>query len=106
MSTLSLQPLIPPALGVLPAVAGRACGQLTDLAAAILGGVEQDRPQGQAVVLLSDGIHNAGGGATRVIDAARVAKATACPVYTHTLGGDAAVKDLAADLRSPREIAF
>jgi hypothetical protein len=81
-------------------------GQATDLAAAVLGGVDADRTQGQAVILLSDGIHNAGGGAGRVIEAARVARATACPIYTHTLGGDAAVKDLAADLRAPQEIAF
>jgi len=80
-------------------------GQVTDLAAAVLAGVDQERPQGQAVVLLSDGIHNAGP-TGRVLDAARVARATACPVYTHTLGGDAAVRDLAADLRAPKEIAF
>ncbi len=85
---------------------GEPSGSITDLAAAVLGTAEQDRPQGQVVVLLSDGIHNAGGGSTRVIEAARVAKAMACPVYTHTLGGDAAVKDLAIDLRSPQEIAF
>lgn len=79
--------------------------QSTDLAAAILAGVEQDRPQGQAVVLLSDGIHNAGG-TSRVIDAARVAKAMACPVFTLTFGGNTSVKDLAVDLRSSQEIAF
>src|SRR5262249_46603888 len=81
-------------------------GQATDLAAAVLGGGDADRTQGQAGSLLRGGIHNAGGGAPRVIEAARVAKATACPIYTHTLGGDAAVKDLAADLRAPQEIAF
>ncbi len=81
-------------------------GAVTNLAAAVLGSVDRARPQGQAVVLLSDGIHNAGGGTGRVIDAARVAKAMACPVFTHTLGGDAGVKDLAVDLRSPQEIAF
>jgi hypothetical protein len=85
---------------------GEPAGSITDLASAVLGAIEQDRPQGQVVVLLSDGIHNAGGGSGRVIDAARVAKAMACPVYTHTLGGDAAVKDLAVDLRAPQEIAF
>jgi hypothetical protein len=80
-------------------------GSATDLAAAVLGGVEDDRPQGQAIVLLSDGIHNAGG-VDRIIDAARVAKAVSCPVYTLTIGGDVAVRDLAADLRAPQEIAF
>jgi hypothetical protein len=79
---------------------------VTNLASAVLGAVEQDKPQGQAVVLFSDGIHNAGGGSGRVIEAARIAKAMACPVYTHTLGGDADVKDLAIDLRAPQEIGF
>ena len=33
----------------------------TDLASAVAGAQAEDRPAGQAVVLLSDGIHNAGG---------------------------------------------
>jgi hypothetical protein len=82
-------------------------GQVTDLAAAVLGSLEEGRPQGQAILLLSDGIHNAGGGATRVLEAVRVAKAMACPVSTRTFGGDvAAVKDLAVELRSPQELAY
>lgn len=85
---------------------GASNGLTTDLAQGILGSVEQDRAQGQAVVLLSDGIHNAGGGSGRVIESARIARAMACPVYTHTLGGAAAVKDLALDLRAPLEIGF
>jgi hypothetical protein len=82
-------------------------GQLTDLAAALLSSLEEGRPQGQAILLLSDGIHNAGGGAARVLDAVRVAKAMACPVSTRAFGGDvAAVKDLAVELRSPQELAY
>src|SRR5437762_1186110 len=51
-------------------------GETTDLAAAIAGALESDRPQGQLVVLLSDGIHNAGSAAP-VLAAARQAKAMA-----------------------------
>jgi len=81
-------------------------GMVTDLAAAISGSLEADRPAGQAIILLSDGIHNGGGGAERVLEAARFAKAMACPVYTRTFGGDAAVKDLAVEFRTPQELAF
>ncbi len=42
-----------------------------------------------------------------MIDAAKVAKATmACPVYSRTFGGNAVVRDLAIDLRSPEEVVF
>src|SRR5262249_32016622 len=81
-------------------------GMVTDLAAAISGSLEADRSAGQAIILLSDGIHNGGGGAERVLEAARFAKAMACPVYTRTFGGDAAVKDLAVEFRTPQELAF
>ncbi len=36
-------------------------GQFTDLAGGIAGLLENDRPQGQAIVLVSDGIQNVGG---------------------------------------------
>ena len=41
-------------------------GPITDLAAALAGGLTEDPSQGQTLVLLSDGIHNAGGGAAPV----------------------------------------
>ncbi|MEX2558720.1 MAG: hypothetical protein WD403_02345, partial [Pirellulales bacterium] len=89
------------------ALAGRAPdGQVTDLAAAIADSVEIDRPQGQALLLLSDGIHNAGGGAARVLSAVAVARAAAAPIYTRTLGGDTEIHDLAVQLRSPQQLAF
>src|SRR5262249_34292498 len=72
-------------------------GQVTDLAAALRSCLEEQRPQGQTVLLLSDGIHNAGGGAERVLGAARVARALASPIFTRTFGGDAVVKDLAVE---------
>lgn len=81
-------------------------GQTTDLSAAIAGSLAQERPQGQAIVLLSDGIHNAGGGSQNVLDAARVAKAMAAPIYTKTFGGEMTGVDLAVELRSPQDLAF
>src|SRR5688572_16721887 len=62
-------------------------GQATDLTTALADALAHERPQGQAVVLLSDGIHNTPGGVAPVLDAVRRAKALAAPVYTRTLGG-------------------
>jgi hypothetical protein len=81
-------------------------GLSTDLAGALAGGFDQDRPAGQAVLLLSDGIHNAGGGATRVLDAVRVAKSLGAPVYTKTFGGEKSLTDVAVELRSPQDLSF
>jgi len=88
-------------------LAGRApAGATTDLAAALAGGLDQERPAGQAVLLLSDGIHNGPGGAARVLEAARLAKSLGAPVYTRTYGGGQTARDLAADVRSPQDFAF
>jgi hypothetical protein len=81
-------------------------GAITDLANALGAALEDDQPPGRAVILASDGIHNGGGGAERVLEAARLAKALACPVYTWTVGGNSDVKDVAVELRSPQELAF
>ena len=78
----------------------------TDLAAAIDSGLDEDRPQGQAVLLLSDGVHNAPGGTDPVERSAAKAKAMAAPVYTKTLGGQGGVKDLEVGLNLPQELAF
>jgi hypothetical protein len=81
-------------------------GQTTDLAAAIADNLAQDRPQGQAVVLLSDGIQNVGNGADPVLDAVRRAKGMDVPIYTQTFGGSAGTMDLAVGLRSSQDLAF
>lgn len=81
-------------------------GTSTDLASAVADSLAEDRPQGQALVLLSDGIHNAGGGVQPVLDAVRRAKSLASPIYTQTFGGTEAPIDLAVDLRSPQDLAF
>ncbi|MEP0843978.1 MAG: hypothetical protein HRF43_14840 [Phycisphaerae bacterium] len=97
--------------GVSPADAQRMAGVrpsalTTDLATAIGSSSQEDHPQGQAVVLLSDGIHNAGGGSGPVLEAARRARAMAAPVYTHTLGGQADVRDLSVEIDATQELAF
>jgi hypothetical protein len=81
-------------------------GGSTDLAAAIEDALGEERPQGQAMLLLSDGGHNAGGGAARLVEAVGKAKAMAVPVYTRTYGGQTGVSDLAVELAMPQELAF
>lgn len=80
-------------------------GRSTDLAAAMQDAIEDDRPQGQAMLLLSDGIHNAGR-IERLRQNAAKAKAMAAPVYVKPLGGEAAVSDVEVSLGQPQELAF
>jgi hypothetical protein len=80
-------------------------GNSTNLAAAIEQSLE-DRVQGQAILLLSDGIHNAGGGAGRVLESVEKARAMAAPIYVTTIGGAAEVRDIDVWLAVPQEIAF
>ena len=58
---------------------------VTNIATPLVEALAADRPQGQAVLLVSDGIHNATGNADRVIEAAEVAKSRDAPVYTATV---------------------
>jgi len=80
-------------------------GELTDLGSALLAGIAENRPQGQAMLLLSDGIHNAGSTAS-VLSASGKARAMDVPIFAHTLGGKLDVKNLKVQLRSPQELAF
>ncbi|MEX2216042.1 MAG: vWA domain-containing protein [Phycisphaeraceae bacterium] len=80
-------------------------GASTDLATALVAGLQGDLPQGQAVLLLSDGVHNVGG-APRVLQAVRAARAMGAPVYTQTFGGDKSQFDIAVEVRSAQDIAF
>ncbi len=80
-------------------------GPATDLAAAVQDALEEDRPQGQALLLLSDGIHNAGS-VERLRQSAAKAKAMAAPVYARTIGGSATVNDLDVTIQQPQELAF
>ena len=80
-------------------------GQVTDLGAAIAKNIDPDRPQGQAIVLLSDGGHNAGE-FDAVADAVSRAKALDAAIYTRTFGGEGGGLNLAVNLRSTQELAF
>ncbi|MFO7899543.1 MAG: hypothetical protein R6V58_10860 [Planctomycetota bacterium] len=81
-------------------------GTATDLAAAVEQTLDESRVQGQAVLLLSDGIHNARGGGARLRRAAARARALAAPIYAHVLGGPAEVDDVEVTLNLPQELAF
>jgi hypothetical protein len=81
-------------------------GTATDLAGAIDSVATQEREQGQAMVLLSDGIHNAGGGTARVLESARVARSLVCPIFTRTYGGQIQSYGLAIDIPSPQDMAI
>jgi hypothetical protein len=83
-----------------------AAGQSTDLARAIGESLDGERPQGQAIVLLSDGIHNAPGGATEVVKMAASARAMAAPIFPVVLGGKLGLKDLDVTLSHQQELAF
>lgn len=94
------------AAGINDLTSRKPTGQATDLAVAVADVLADDRPQGQAVVVLSDGIHNAAGGAQPVLEAVRRAKSLAAPVYTRTIGSGGTTIDLAIELRSPQDMAF
>ncbi|QDT93657.1 vWA domain-containing protein [Gimesia algae] len=78
----------------------------TDMTGAITSSITDDRPQGQALFLLSDGIHNGPGGITSLLDVLRTTKAMAIPIYTKTFGGDSQLKDLEVSLSRPQELSF
>ena len=80
-------------------------GAATDLAAAIDSALDSENPQGQAVLLLSDGGHNVGGTA-RLRDATARAKSQATPIFTQVIGGPAEVRDLEVEVQRPQELAF
>lgn len=87
-------------------IAGRPpVGRSTDLSLAIESSLDQDRPQGQAIALLSDGAHNASIVAN-VLASARLARAMASPVYTRTFGMQTGGFDLGVELRSSQDLAF
>jgi len=81
-------------------------GTLTDLAAALDDALDRERPQGQAILVLGDGIHNAPGGAPALRQSVAKAEAMAAPVYVRTIGGDTTAQDLEVQLNLPQELAF
>jgi hypothetical protein len=81
-------------------------GAATDIAAAVEQSLADDRAQGQAIVLLSDGIHNVLGGTERLRRSAAKAKAVDAPLFVKTIGGQAGVQDIEVALQQPQELAF
>ncbi len=80
--------------------------QATDIAGVIAGSLGTDHPQGHAVVLLSDGIHNGAAGVNGLREVLRSAKAMNVPIYTATYGGDTVLKDLEVSVARPQDLAF
>jgi hypothetical protein len=85
---------------------GQPQGDSTNLAAAVAGALVSDRPQGQAILLISDGAHNAPGGLAPLFETLRTAKAMDAPIYTTTVGGDSTLRDLEISVTRPQELAF
>lgn len=81
-------------------------GLVTDLAGAITSGVDPGRSAGQAVLLLSDGNHNAAGGTPRVLASAALVRAVEVPIFTKTFGSDAEIHDLALRPQNPQQLSF
>ena len=78
-------------------------GPMTDLATAINEPLAGGNPP-MALLVLSDGIHNASD--ADPLESARRARALGCPVYTLTLGSDAAVQDLGLALAEREGLTF
>ena len=87
------------------AAQGETLGNVTNVASALAAASKEDVPQGQSILLLSDGIHNAS--AMRdVLESAAQAQAMDVPVFAMTLGGPVGVKNVAVTPRSPQELSF
>jgi hypothetical protein len=80
-------------------------GSATDLARAIASVFDRAQSQGQAIVLLSDGIHNTSA-VSNVLESARLARSFACPIYTRTFGGSLQSIIVAVKLKSAQDLAI
>lgn len=88
-------------------LAGRTpSGMTTDLATAVSASIDPGRPAGQAILLLSDGNHNAGGGTPQVLAALSLARGADAPIFTKTFGTDAEIHDLSIRLHAPQQLSF
>ncbi len=80
-------------------------GNRSDVANALRTEVRKSNLAGHAVLLISDGAHNAGS-MESLLAVAQEAKAMDVPIYTITLGGSVNSKNLSLAARSPKMIAF
>ena len=84
----------------------RPTGPVTDLGAGLAEVIEAGQPQGQAVVLFSDGIHHAPGGTRRLFETVRTTRAMSIPIYSIPVGGPGSLRDLEVGLVRPQELSF
>ncbi|QDT33094.1 vWA domain-containing protein [Thalassoglobus polymorphus] len=81
-------------------------GSRTNLSAPILDSLVSDRPQGQAILLISDGVHNASGDANQVLEAASLSRSWDAPIYATTIGGQTTVRDIEVHVPRSQELVF
>jgi hypothetical protein len=81
-------------------------GEQTDLQSALTSGLSEMRPAGQALVLITDGIHNGPSTTSDLLTVARLAKAAGTPIYARSLGGALSQWDLAISVRTPQAMSF
>ncbi|UUO04357.1 hypothetical protein M4951_13235 [Blastopirellula sp. J2-11] len=81
-------------------------GGVTDLAGSLNQVLGDDRPPGQAVLVLSDGIDTSGASAASLRKIGERAKALSTPLFVHTIGTQTGVRDLQISLRQSQELAF
>ena len=80
-------------------------GSNTNLASVVRHAATVNRPQGHAIVLLSDGAHNVGS-TMSVLAAADHAKAFSVPIYTSVVGGSIGSKNVSLSVRNPQLMTF
>ncbi|EAQ78534.1 VWA domain-containing protein [Blastopirellula marina] len=81
-------------------------GGVTDLAGSLNQVLGEDRPPGQAVLVLSDGIDTSGASAAALRKIGERANALSTPLFVRTIGTQAGVRDLQISLRQSQELAF
>jgi hypothetical protein len=81
-------------------------GIVTDLGGGVQRALTSAVGDEGALVVLSDGIHNAGDVSSAVGAAACAARAMAVPVFTRTVGSSAAVEDLDVVVTTPENLGF
>ncbi|RCS54089.1 VWA domain-containing protein [Bremerella cremea] len=81
-------------------------GSATDLNRSVRESLGEDRPPGQAVLVLSDGIETAGGSTARLRQTGERARALSTPVFVKTIGTDQDVRDLRLALHQSQELSF
>lgn len=80
-------------------------GMSTDIADAVKQTLTDEANRDHAILLLSDGIDNAGG-STALLEVARSAKASATPIYPVAIGGTASIRDVVVEFRASQELSF